>query len=313
VSASSPASGGRPVRHVEMPASLAGRLRVRRFTIARRVVQFGVLLAFFGTLHWGWTALSQPLLAGNLSAAELAGILPLADPFAVLQMLVGRHALATEVLLGAALTLGVYALLGGRVFCAWICPMNVVADAAFWLRGKLALGAGDDPVRLPAPTRYLILALVLVLSAASGLMAFEAFSPIAMLHRELLYGMGLGLTGALGIFLLDALVLRHGWCGSLCPLGAFWSVVGRAAQVRVAFDDASCTRCGDCVKLCPEPRVLHFGQAAAAGMIASGECTNCGRCIAICPESSLRFDLRARIRGASKRSSAQESTPGGTT
>jgi len=313
VSASSPASGGRPVRHFEMPTSLAGRLRVRRFAIARRAVQFGVLLAFFGTLHWGWTVLGAPLLAGNLSAAKLAGILPLADPFAVLQMLLGRHALATEVLLGAALTLGAYALLGGRVFCAWVCPMNVVTDAAFWLRGKLALGAGDDPVRLPSPTRYVILALVVVLSAASGLPAFEAFSPIAMLHRELLYGMGLGLTGALGVFLLDALVLRHGWCGSLCPLGAFWSIVGRTAQVRVAFDDASCTRCGDCVKLCPEPRVLHFGQAAAAGMIASGECTNCGRCIAICPESSLRFDLRARIRGAAKRSSAQESTPGGTT
>ena len=313
MSASSPASGGRPVRHFEMPASLAGRLRVRRFAIARRAVQLGVLLAFFGTLHWGWTVLGAPLLAGNLSAAKLAGILPLADPFAVLQMLLGRHALATEVLLGAALTLGAYALLGGRVFCAWVCPMNVVTDAAFWLRGKLALSAGDDPVRLPSPTRYVILALVLVLSAASGLPAFEAFSPIAMLHRELLYGMGLGLTGALGVFLLDALVLRHGWCGSLCPLGAFWSIVGRTAQVRVAFDDASCTRCGDCVKLCPEPRVLHFGQAAAAGMIASGECTNCGRCIAVCPESSLRFDLRARIRGAAERRPAHESKPGGPT
>jgi ferredoxin-type protein NapH len=278
-----------------MPTSLAGKLRVWRFTIARRAVQFGVLLAFFGTLHWGWNTLGQPLLAGNLSAAKLAGALPLADPFAVLQMLVGRHALATEALVGAALTLAAYALLGGRVFCAWVCPMNAVADTAFWLRGRLGLGASDDLVRLPSSARYVILALVLVLSASSGLLAFEAFSPIAMLHRELLYGAGLGLTAALGIFLLDALVLRHGWCGHLCPLGAFWSIVGRTAQVRVAFDDASCTRCGDCVKLCPEPRVLHFGAAAARGMIASGECTNCGRCIAICPESSLSFTLRARI------------------
>jgi len=313
LSASASAPGGRPVRHFEMPASLAGKLRVRRFTIARRAVQFGVLLAFFGTLHWGWTALAQPLLAGNLSAAKLAGALPLADPFAVLQMLVGRHALATEVLLGAVLTLGAYALLGGRVFCAWVCPMNVVTDAAFWLRGRLGPGAGADLVRLASQTRYVILALALALSAVSGLLAFEAFSPIAMLHRELLYGVGLGLTGALGVFLLDALVLRHGWCGHLCPLGAFWAIVGRTARVRVAFDDASCTRCGDCVKLCPEPRVLHFGHAAATGMIASGECTNCGRCIAICPESSLRFDLRARIRGAARRGPENESTPGGPT
>ena len=306
-------ASARPVRHFEMPASLAGRLRVWRCTIARRVLQFGVLLAFFGTLHWGWTVFGQPLLAGNLSAAKFADVLPFADPFAVLQMLVGRHALATEALVGAAVTLGIYAVLGGRVFCAWVCPMNVVTDAAFWLRGRLGLGAGVDLIRLPSPTRYVVLVLVLVLSALAGVPAFEAFSPIAMLHRELLFGAGLGLTAALGIFLLDALLLRHGWCGSLCPLGAFWSIVGRTAQVRVAFDDASCTRCGDCVKLCPEPRVLHFGNAAASGMIASGECTNCGRCIAICPESSLRFDLRARIGGAARRATASESTPGGPT
>jgi ferredoxin-type protein NapH len=66
----------------------------------------------------------------------------------------------------------------------------------------------------------------------------------------------------------------------------------------VAFDDASCTRCGDCVKVCPEPRVLHFSDIAPRGMVASGECTNCGRCVAVCPESSLKFDLRVRIRPA---------------
>ena len=302
-----------PVRHFERPSSLGGRLRVLRFSIARRLVQFGVLLAFFGTLHWGWRLLGQPLLAGNLSAAEVAGVLPLADPFAVLQMIVAGHGLASEVLVGATLALAAYALLGGRVFCAWVCPMNVVADAASWLRHRLAIGSGDDLVRIPSRTRYVGLVLALLLSAASGVAAFEWFSPIAMLHRELLYGVGLGLTAALGIFVLDTLLLRHGWCGHLCPLGAFWSVVGRAAQVRVAFDDSSCTRCGDCVKVCPEPRVLHFGHAAARGMIVSGECTNCGRCVAVCPESSLNFALRARIRPRPRLIAREtEPTSGGT-
>lgn len=307
-------STARPARHFRTPHSLAGWLRVMRFAIARRVVQFLVLLMFYGTLHWGWTLIRQPLLAGNLSAAKLAGTLPLADPFAVLQMLVAGQWLAAEALIGAAVTLAVYSVLGGRVFCAWICPMNVVTDAAFWLRSRLGLGAGSDPVRVPPQSRYFVLLLALVLSAANGVAAFEWFSPIGMLHRELIFGVGLGLTAAVGIFLLDAVVLRHGWCGHLCPLGAFWSLLGRTAQLRVAFDDASCTRCGDCVKVCPEPRVLHFGQAAAGGMIASGECTNCGRCIAICPESSLRFDLRARICGsAARRACSTKSTFGGTT
>ena len=46
-----PAATARPVRHFEMPSSLAGKLRVYRFAIARRLVQVCVLLLFFGTAH----------------------------------------------------------------------------------------------------------------------------------------------------------------------------------------------------------------------------------------------------------------------
>ncbi len=62
----------RPVRHFEMPATLGGKLHAWRFLIARRVVQLGVLLLFFGTVAWGWKLAGAPLLAGNLSAATLA-------------------------------------------------------------------------------------------------------------------------------------------------------------------------------------------------------------------------------------------------
>lgn len=284
----------RPVRHFVPPTRLSGKLRVLRYELARRTVQFAVLLMFYGTLHWGWKVAGAPLLTGNLSASTLLGVVPLADPFAVLQILVSRHWLATEVLIGAAVTLTLYLLAGGRVFCAWVCPMNAVTDAAQWLRRKLGIGA--DLVHVNPRARYVLLGMALALSFAFGAAAFDWLSPIGMLHRELIFGAGLGLTAALGIFLFDAFVVKHGWCGHLCPLGAFWSLVGRGGQVRVAFDDASCTRCGDCVKACPEPRVLNFAQAAARGMVTGGECTSCGRCVAICPESSLAFNLRLRIR-----------------
>ncbi len=293
MNANGQAGSARTVRHFAMPSSFGGRLHVRRFLIARRAVQLAVILLFFGTAHWGWKMLGQPFLAGNLSAASLVGAVPLADPFAILQVLATRHAVAGEALAGAAIVFAVYLALGGRVFCAWVCPMNVVTDAARWVRLRLAV---RDVFAIPPDTRYAVLALTLALSAIAGIAAFEWISPIAMLHREIVYGAGLGLTSALGVFLFDAFVLRHGWCGHLCPLGAFWALAGRGAQVRVAFDDASCTRCGDCLKVCPEPRVLNFNATARAGMVAQGECTNCAACIAVCPESSLRLKLRAAVR-----------------
>jgi ferredoxin-type protein NapH len=268
-------------------------------------VQLGVLALFVGTTAWGWKLGGRPLLAGDLSASELVGLVPMADPFAVLQMLAAGRWPAGEILAGAAIVLGLYAVLGGRVFCAWVCPLNVVTDAAHVVRARLGV---RDLLHVGHRFRYWMLALALALSAAAGVAAFEWVSPIGILHRELIYGIGSGFVAVAGVFAFDLLVLRHGWCGHVCPLGAFWSLVGRVGQVKVRFDASTCTRCGDCVKACPEPWVLNLADATRRGMIAGGECTSCGRCVAVCPERSLAFDLRARIRPATA-AAAQAPSP----
>lgn len=283
---------GRPVRHFAMPGSLGGRLRVWRYIIYRRLVQVGLLVLFFGTAHWGWNVLGRPLLQGNLSASEVLGVIPMADPFAILQITLAGVVLNPEVWLGAALVLSVYGLVGGRTWCAWVCPINMVTDGAAWLRRRLEV---PDAFHLGRNLRYSVLILSLALSVIMGVAAFEWVSPIAIFHRELLYGIGMGWVAVLGILLFDLLVLRNGWCGHLCPLGAFYALLGRVALVRVAFDTPTCTHCGDCARVCPEPQVLNLRQASEAGMIASGECTNCGRCITVCPEDTLAFGLRPRI------------------
>lgn len=277
------------------PPGLGARLWSWRYLVLRRLSQFGFLLLFFGTAHWGWQlAKDVPLLTGNLSASEFIALIPMADPFAVLQILLTGHMLQQEVLLGAAIVLGFYLLVGGRVYCAWVCPVNPLTDLANWLRNRLQIQA---LFILSRNTRYFVLAAALVISAIAGVSAFEWVSPISMMHREIIFGFGLGFLALLSIFLFDLLILKHGWCGHLCPLGGFWSVVGRhTAQVRVRFDKDSCTHCGDCAKICPEPQVLNLKRLEQVGYVFSGECSNCGRCTPVCPEGSLRFDLRPLIR-----------------
>ena len=104
-----------------------------RFYISRRIVQILILTAYFGANAYGWK-----IVAGNLSSALLFGFIPLSDPFATLQMFFAGAVIATDVLVGALVVLFVYGVIGGRFFCSWICPVNIITETKAQLRRERA-------------------------------------------------------------------------------------------------------------------------------------------------------------------------------
>ncbi len=258
-----------------------------RYLIARRFVQVGTLLLFAAGAWWDWS-----ILKGNLSASRLFERIFLADPFATLQIYAAGQSLAKPILLGAATVLLFYLIVGGRVFCSWVCPVNMVTDLAAWLRNKLNI---KTAYQLNRNLRYLNLGLALVLSAISGYAAFEWVSPINMMHRELIFGLGMGWTAVLGLFFFDLLLVRHGWCGHLCPLGAFYSLLGRLRVWKIQFQADRCDKCGVCHKICPEPHVLKLTDLNQNGRVIAGDCTNCLRCTSVCPQKALHSSLSSPL------------------
>ena len=204
----------------------------------------------------------------------------------------------TTAISGAAILLVFYLLVGGRVFCSWVCPVNVVADAAAWSRRRLGIKTGRAP---DSNTRYWLLGGVLIAAAASGALVWEWVNPVTYVQRSLIFGLTGGVWLALGIFLYDLLVAGRGWCGHLCPMGAFYGLLGRTALLRVsAAKRSACNDCMDCFTVCPEPQVIRpalkqVGQQSP--IILSGECTACGRCIDVCDlevfKMTHRFDQRS--------------------
>jgi len=265
-----------------------GWLAAHKWLILRRISQVGVLALFLlGPLTGVW------IIKGNLSSSLLLDTVPMTDPIVFLQVLASGLVPAAEAFIGVAVVVGFYLLLG-RVFCSWVCPVNLITDAAYWLRERLGIRGG---VHFSRNLRFWMLGLVLLLAAVSGTMAYEMVNPVSIVHRGIIFGMGMAWAVVIAIFLFDLLVSKRGWCSHLCPMGGVYSLIGHFSPLRVRADERdACNDCMECFAVCPEPQVIKPAlKGAAKGIgpvIAAGECTNCGRCIDICAKDVFKFGLR---------------------
>lgn len=264
-----------------------GWLRAHKWWFLRRITQITALGIFMaGPLAGLW------LVRGNFASSEILGVLPLSDPLIVLQSLAAGTVPSTIALLGACIIMLFYIFVGGRAYCGWICPVNIVTDTAQWLREKLGITRDR---KLDRRTRLWVLAGALLASVLSGTIAWEFVNPVSLLQRGLIFGIGAGWIVIAAVFLLDLLITRRGWCGHLCPVGAFYGLVGKASIIRVAASRREdCTNCGACFKVCTEPHVITPAlKGTGTTLILNQDCLNCGSCIDSCPLDIFEMSTRA--------------------
>lgn len=294
--------GGRPG---EEAIRRKGWWRAHRFLLLRRASQLAILGLFLaGPLLGLW------IVKGNLASSLTLGVLPLSDPLVLLQVFAAGHLPESAALLGGLIVLVFYLLVGGRVYCSWVCPVNIVTDTAEWLRRRLGIKGG---AHFSDKIRYWLLGAILLVAGVSGSVAWELVNPVSMVYRGLVFGMGLAWGVVAGVFLLDLLVGRRAWCGHLCPVGAFYGLLGEGAVLRVAaVRREQCDDCMDCFTVCPEHQVIRPALKGAdkgkGPVILSGHCTNCGRCIDVCGRDVFAFttrfsnDPRRAVTGANQKS-----------
>jgi ferredoxin-type protein NapH len=259
-------------------------LQSRRWLLMRRTLQILIVIAFVVDIPE-----AGRIAYGNLSSSLWFWNVPLTDPFVLLQSLLAGAPLANAALIGAAIVAGFYAFFGGRIYCSWVCPINMLTDAAHWLRQKFKIKGNFT---LSRELRTVLLVMALLLSVITGTLAWEIINPITLLQREIMWTSTAGLTFLGALFLFDFLVSRRGWCGHLCPVGAFYKWLGHYGRLRVmAVKTDACSGCSDCIKVCPEPHVLAPLVSQKAMTVTDSDCTRCGACLDKCDGGTLAMKL----------------------
>jgi len=81
------------------------------------------------------------------------------------------------------------------------------------------------------------------------------------------------------------------WCRVLCPLGALLGVFSRFMAFRLEKDQAKCTDCQLCSRICQGAASPIPGQTWEIA-----ECIMCFNCFDVCPEGALSFKFRGSFK-----------------
>ncbi len=256
------------------------------WTWAHRLTALALLLVF---LCEPW--IPPRLFHGNWNGAVWFGAWTILDPLAGLETIVASRTLSRELVAGMATTV-VAALLLGRVFCGWVCPLGLVLELHQSVRQRVQK-THPPPLQSRRTAahgvKFYVLAGCLVGSAVATVPLFATWSPInlpfAWRGEDRLWALA-----PLAVLLLIEWWWPRVFCRSLCPLGAFYSLLGRWSLLRVRITGEERLACRRCSRDCPMGiAVMEDYVCRGAAAIDDPDCTRCGICTDRCLGHILRL------------------------
>ncbi len=183
------------------------------------------------------------------------------------------------------------ALLLGRVFCSWICPISFLSEVTDWII-RLFTRKKHRPFGLRLPRRVFWFALIgeILIALIIGAPIFVFLSPPGLVGREIMMitlFKTIAIEGVVVVIVLAMHVFsKRMFCRYFCPLGALLALIGIKRRLIIEADLDECLKCNMCKRACP------LGLDPQKGEGTSPYCWNCGKCTEACKASALAFKWR---------------------
>jgi len=181
------------------------------------------------------------------------------------------------------------AILFGPVFCGWVCPLGTVQEWFGNLGRKLFKRRYNHFIpekidRVLRYARYLVLAWVVYMTAASATLVFAEFDPYFALFNFWSDEVAIGGLIVLGLTLAATLFVERPWCKYACPYGAVLGVSNLFRIFRIRRSTLGCKLDLACNRACP----MNI-PVSELHIVRDHQCISCLECTteASCPAAGV--------------------------
>lgn len=193
----------------------------------------------------------------------------------------------------------VLAIVFRRSFCGLLCPFGALQEVFAKLGQKIFKKRFLMPDKLDKPLRYLkyvILALTIIMAWYYGSLwmapydPYSAFAHITAIKTDLSEN-PIAIIGyiILLITIVGSLIYDRFFCKYLCPVGAFYGIIGKFSITKIERNNDLCIHCQKCDKACP----VNI-QIEKTDKVTSMECINCNECVLACPKKGALENKTAK-------------------
>ena len=196
------------------------------------------------------------------------------------------------------------ALIFGRLWCGYVCPLGFYQELLSMLRKKLHIPTFHVSLKAKSylrPLKWIILIYFLISVLFFGLRPIMYIRPdIALSSAD----MNIYKIIIVGIVTGICFLNERAFC-KYCPLGTLRGFFNKISFGKIKKDGTACTHCRACLECCPMDIRSIYEERSKSDIIHS-DCIYCMKCIEACPEKDvLSFTLFGKKVLSSKRNSKQ--------
>lgn len=170
------------------------------------------------------------------------------------------------------------AIIFGRFYCGYICPMNTVMGISTKISKEFNWQTKTVPKVFESKALPWLVLLMMVATVVLSKKIFHFEIPILIILMSI-------------SIIITLRFEERVFHNQICPYGALLKLTGRWAIFSTTVDESQCIGCRKCEQVCPTKAIIVAGVKNVV-LIDTALCLQCYECTYVCPKNAIHYCRR---------------------